>query len=76
MLEMGEALQPHVAVLRSLFKLCASMGAGVQSATQMSKAQFGRFCRDVGILDGKRRDGTPNGCKTMHMGEVDLLFQP
>ena len=19
--------------------------------------------------------GTPNGCKTMHMGEVDLLFQ-
>jgi hypothetical protein len=70
----------------------------------MSKFQFGKFCRDVGILDGKRRDGkpddcytiptlpsahcslgslltahcsllttlgTPNGCKTMHMGEVD-----
>ena len=71
----------------------------------MSKFQFGKFCRDVGILDGKRRDGKPdgcstyllfllltayyvlrtaiaycallttlgtsNGCKTMHMGEVD-----
>ena len=47
----------------------------MQSAIEMSRAQFGKFCRDVGILDGKRRDGTPNGCKTMHMGEVDLLFQ-
>lgn len=72
---MGEALQPHVAAMRKIFKTFASMGAGVQSAIEMSRAQFGRFCRDVGILDGKRRDGTPNGCKTLHMGEVDLLFQ-
>ena len=56
---MGEALQPHVALVRSIFKLFASMGGGVQSATQMSKAQFGKFCREVGIVDGKRRDGTP-----------------
>ena len=49
-----------MAVVRSLFKFFASAGAGVQSATQMSKAQFGKFCRDVGIIDGKRRDGTPN----------------
>ena len=30
----------------------------------MSKFQFGKFCRDVGILDGKRRDGKPDGCST------------
>jgi len=74
-LEMGTALQPHVGIVRNIFKIFAAMGTGAQSATEMSKFQFGKFCRDVGILDGKRRDGTSNGCKTMHMGEVDLLFQ-
>ena len=40
--------------------------AGAQSVTQMSKSQFGKFCRDVGIIDGKRRDGAPNGCFTYY----------
>ena len=69
-LQMGEALQPHVGLIRRIFKMFASMGSGVQSATEMNKSKFGNFCRNVGIMDGKKSDGTSNGCAKMNGGEV------
>ena len=37
-LEMGTALQPHVGVVRSIFKIFAAMGTGKQSVVRSTHA--------------------------------------
>ncbi len=35
------------------------------SGTELSATQFGRFCRDVGVMTGKCKDGSSNGFKAI-----------
>ena len=79
--QLVEALTPHVADIRRIFRATATSGMGAGSAgTTLDGGMFAKLARDCGLVEGKAepRLAAANkkaGLKPISSGELDLLYQ-
>ena len=79
--ELEDALAPHVHVLKMLFAMWSVHGVtrvADDGEPQMSKMQFGKFCKETGVAASATKDGDAvevPGLRKLPQNQVDLLFQ-
>lgn len=76
-LELASCFTPHVRTIKRLFKGWSRAGQVGQKERvgELTRQQFQRFCKEVGLAQGGGPMSKRSGAKLLSMNDVDRIFQ-